>query len=309
MTIAALFTAVAGARLHSLARMLHGVRTADAAVVLLLSNWFWLYCSSRTLANMTEACLLVLAVHAWASSRRVGAVILFSVAAAARPTSGPVRAVARTPMRVAACFSLPFLALSAAAEQVSVGRVAWLAVVAAAVQGGAAALDSWFYGAPTYTPLNFIRSNIAQVRVIAVMLQRICSTITRASALSMARIPGTGTARRHGPAEARHNAHPPQGLPAVLSVAYPLALRGAGRAVAAGGVSGAVAVACAVYVAAHSAVPHKEFRFVLPVLPFACMFAARELCRLRRCGSVSHRSRQSAIAAAGASCGSARCCC
>ena len=78
---------MAGAELHGLARDLYGRRTARLTLVVLLSNWFWLYSASRTLVNTTEACILVLAVRAWVARRRVAAVAVFALAAAIRPTS------------------------------------------------------------------------------------------------------------------------------------------------------------------------------------------------------------------------------
>ncbi|CAN0374404.1 unnamed protein product, partial [Laminaria digitata] len=127
-----------------------------------------------------------------------------------------------------------------------------------AVVGASFILDSWFYGAATLVPLNFLRFNVLE-----------------------------GKSRIFGEQAWHWNFS--QGLPAVLGAALPAALWGFWRPRGGGGGGGArglpgcgggggdrllgwLAVWFLVY---HSTSPHKEFRFLLPVLPIAHAYAGQ----------------------------------
>ncbi|CAM9437250.1 unnamed protein product [Scytosiphon promiscuus] len=283
-----------------LALRVFGAAAAGWALLFQVLSWFNFYCLVRPYSNSAEAVLATAALFHWApfflpaaaateakGSRRgvvasVGsggsggedssgggvspsssaslwwretcALLLASLCIAVRPTSAALWAVV-------GLFRLSKLPLA------RWPRYLTLTVLppVAAVVGASFYLDSQLYGTATLVPLNFLRFNVLE-----------------------------GKSRIFGEQAWHWNFS--QGLPAVLGAALPAALWGFWRPLGGGGGSaeeaaegraqgragdfrrlGWLAVWFLVY---HSTSPHKEFRFLLPVLPIAHAYAGQAVSAL-----------------------------
>ena len=111
------------------------------------TNWFLLYSGSRTLSTSLETSLLLISLASYPQPRALG---LASLSVMMRPTA----ALAWLPLAPLFCTtilpSLPFKKL----------LVLPLAPLAALLL--AAMVDSFFYGFPIFTPLNFFKANVVE---------------------------------------------------------------------------------------------------------------------------------------------------
>lgn len=263
MVLMALLAACGDLSTWRVAEAWFGPSVAGWTLALQVSNWFNAYCMVRTLSNGAEAALAAVALHCWTpvllAVTRGGrpqkprghggewaALALAALSVAVRPTAAVLWAACGL-YRLARCRS----ASDAAAFG---GRCA---LVAAASLGMLALLDSYMYGRPTASLLNFLRFNVLEGR------------------------------------SGLFGGHPwhwylSQGVPAVLLGTLPLFLLGAAQLWRGSDqrlpLQRLALILPAVYVALHSCVAHKEFRFLLPCLPFMHMVAAAGLRRARRRG-------------------------
>ncbi|CAM9301770.1 unnamed protein product [Choristocarpus tenellus] len=243
-----------------------GQQAAGWALLFQTLSWFNFYCLVRPYSNSAEACLAVTALYFWApfllcpNNNRVGkegegkqvqggggrsdaggivsfhnppgegvALLLAALCVAIRPTSAAQWAVA-------GLFRL---------SDVSISRwPGYLTCTAlppvVAVVGVSVLVDSWFYGAWTLVPERFLRFNVIE-----------------------------GGSRVFG--EQAWHWNFTQGLPAVLGVGLPPALWGARRSLSGIGNRRGKRIVWLVvwFLVCHSFSPHKEFRFLLPILPLA----------------------------------------
>ena len=229
---------------------------AQTAFVCHLTCWFIAYCGQRTYSSAAEASFTTLGVLLFDGMRaRVAGLVCAALACAVRPTA----ALFWMPVGIAAMVheahdaSSPYAAAKLAA---TAGAVALCALTLLAC------VDKAFYGRWTFPMLEFVRFNVV-----------------------------SGGARLYG-------THPwhwyvSQAIPAQLFTYVPFAVVGAWRALRSSrsweaAISHhAPLLGALAYVVAMSLQPHKELRFVLPVLPILCVYAAHALCR----GSTGSRSR------------------
>lgn len=244
--------AIGDVYLFLLAHRLFGMRTAVAAVGLHLTSWFSFYCSVRTFSNSLEEVATVAALYYWPLKQKAGP---------AGPKDGSAaRAglLAALALAALACLLRPTSVLTWAylGAELFYRAHGWRSqlVFKYVLPTGAAALgfgcvvDRIGYGAWTLVPWNFARFNL----------------ISGSSAL--------------------YGTHPwhwylSQGFPAVIFPALPVFVLGA--TVAPAGARELLRL-MGWTVAMLSTAPHKEFRFLMPLLPVACMFAAVGLEYLQR---------------------------
>ncbi|CAN0028656.1 unnamed protein product [Ectocarpus sp. 6 AP-2014] len=238
-----------------------GAAAAGWALLFQVLSWFNFYCLVRPYSNSAEAVLATAALFQWAphilsASRKsargdaVGrsdsagtrgetcALLLAALCVAVRPTSAALWAVT-------GMFRLSTLPIKRWPRYLALTVLPPVA----AVVGASFYLDSKLYGTATLVPLNFLRFNVLE-----------------------------GKSRIFGEQPWHWNFS--QGLPAVLGAALPPALWGLWRPCGEGGVGGGGGVVTAAGLVGllsvyHSTSPHKEFRFLLPVLPIAHAYAGQ----------------------------------
>ncbi|XP_026724793.1 GPI mannosyltransferase 3 [Trichoplusia ni] len=212
------------------------------ALFLILTSWFWFYTSGRTLLQTLETALVAIALSVFPfKDGKLGYyqqenpqwIWLAVVSVFLRPTSAPLWIV----LGVYNLFTT---------NQGRLKLVVRTYVPIALIAGGAlVALDSYYYGRLIVTPWEFFRFNI---------LHDVASF---------------------------YGQHPwhwylTQGLPAVLGInLLPVlwAISKIARRPKENKVGTLLLAAVALHVAAYSFVPHKEFRFVLPLLPILLYLA------------------------------------
>eukprot|EP00903_Cladosiphon_okamuranus_P015163 g14021.t1 len=249
-----------------------GAAAAGWALLFQVLSWFNFYCLVRPYSNSAEAVLATAALFHWlpyflsrsaaapapapAQGAKGGAgwgassmlsasaggetcaLLLAALCVAVRPTSAALWALV-------GLFRLSTLPLRTWPRYLVVSVLPPVA----SVVGASFYLDSRLYGTATLVPLNFLRFNVLE-----------------------------GNSRIFGEQAWHWNFS--QGLPAVLGAALPASLWGFARAFGEEGRGvgcchhrrrlGWLAVWFLVY---HSSSPHKEFRFLLPVLPIAHAYA------------------------------------
>ncbi len=207
------------------------------------SNWFVNYCSSRTVVNAMETALTSTALYFYEDKGRRYSpavyVALIALGFVLRPT--------------VAIFWLP-LVLHHLSRMFTTDRdigtfLFRMLPAAASVLILTTAVDSWMYGGITCVPWNFFRVNV---------LSDVAS---------------------------HYGVHPfhwylTQGLPVVFGFvsAAPFAISCVRRSLGGGGGCG-VARAVLFTIAVYSCLGHKEFRFLLPIVPIGSCFAADFLSR------------------------------
>nr|XP_034836369.1 GPI mannosyltransferase 3 [Maniola hyperantus] len=212
------------------------------ALFLVLTSWFWFYTSGRTLLQTLETVLVAVALSkfpfkagklAQYEKEDNGWVWLACLSVFVRPTTAPLWAVLGAYNLATTNQGRPQLLLKTYLPIVLVSSAALVA------------LDSYCYGTFIVTPWEFFRFNV---------LQDVSSF---------------------------YGKHPwhwyvTQGLPAVLGVnVVPVvwAVVAALRRPKENRIALVLLAAAALHVAVHSLIPHKEFRFVLPLLPILLYLA------------------------------------
>ncbi|KAH9945859.1 Alg9-like mannosyltransferase family-domain-containing protein [Epithele typhae] len=156
-----LLAAATDISLLSLARRLAGERYVETAFYLSLSSFFHGLSLSRSLSNSAETALttVALAQFPWDTARSAWktdlswSLLFAGVACAVRPTN----AIIWTYMFAFLLWGL----------RTRLGDVAFVLVrgcfAGAVIAASIFLLDSWFYGEPTFTPLNFLLTNASSV--------------------------------------------------------------------------------------------------------------------------------------------------
>jgi len=123
------------------------------AVFALTTNWFWLYCGSRTLINAFEATLNTVALYLfpWNQSKIHGTSFSFLWFVATACMVRPTAVVIWIPLCVYHCVLSYHKMTVVIKNYILVGLV---------VAAAATMLDTYFYGKITFTPLGFLQANI-----------------------------------------------------------------------------------------------------------------------------------------------------
>jgi phosphatidylinositol glycan class B len=233
----ALLAALGDVAVYRLALRTFGDRsTARYAALFTLTAWFNWFAASRTLLNSLETSLNAVAMAHWSFGGEVDR-------SAERPRLALAIAALACVLRPTAAISWVYLGLARLATQGGRARFLCTEVLptACAALAACALIDRARYGVWTLTPLNFLRFNV---------LQR-----------------GNEFFGLHA-----WHWYASQGLPTIGATLVPLAAlglaraRGAGRRVLGGAALWLVAVC--------SLQGHKEFRFIMPVMPALCVYAA-----------------------------------
>ena len=214
-----------------------------------LTNWFNFFCLCRTFSNCLETLLTTAALFLWVRNWRLGraatAMRLPLILAAAACAIRPPAAV----MWVAFVLQPTFRHVLAVRE--AIGCV--LAVVALN-----AILDSACYGKVILVQLNFLRFNLLEGPAMMKAFLSCSAHVRPVGCPGGSAIYGT------------HPAHwyLTQGMPTVLFTMVPFLLIGL-KYRATGSV---LLYPCMVMLASLSLIPHKEFRFLLPIMPTLMIF-------------------------------------
>ncbi|CAM9552462.1 unnamed protein product, partial [Discosporangium mesarthrocarpum] len=258
---------------------------ASWALLFQLASWFNFYCLVRPYSNSAEACLATAALYFWCPFVLVGS-DSSSLKASGQGRGGGegqvqiehgkegagggqgdgVRVVGAGGSPARERFALLLGALCVAVRPTSAAHWAavglfrlldmsprrWPAYLTTVVfppvvlvVGASFLLDSWLYGTWTLVPERFLRFNVVE-----------------------------GGSRIFG--EQAWHWNFTQGLPAVLGAALPLAVRGGLQALGSGpGGMGARRLSWLIlwFLATHSLTPHKELRFLLPIVPLSHILA------------------------------------
>nr|XP_060611942.1 GPI mannosyltransferase 3 [Anolis sagrei ordinatus] len=241
----ALLAAVADVRLYSFAKRLDGPEVAQWVVFCQLCSWFTWYCCTRTLTNATEAalCTIALSFYPMPGTKAGSSSVRYLILAAVAFIIRPTAAIFWAPL----LFWHFWTETSERRLRVLLLRCLSAGLV---TLGSSLVLDRMFYGKWVVVQLNFLRFNVLQ-----------------------------GAASFYG-------SHPwhwyaTQGLPAILGPHLPLFLLGCLRTPRRG--PHRLLLALILWtVAAYSALSHKEFRFLLPVLPLCMLFCGHALHGLRK---------------------------
>ncbi|AQK67798.1 Alg9-like mannosyltransferase family [Zea mays] len=261
--VQSLFAAFGDLYLYKLSKLIFNGQVAKWTLFSQLVNWFMFFCITRTLSNSLETVLTVAGLYYWfAAIESSKATSIVSKQHAACEQSIPSRKVA-----------LLIAALSCAIRPTS--AVTWLYVslldfiqmkskccfilldvipVGAIVLAVTTLLDWWMYGSWVIVPLNFLKFNLLS---------------------------------SGGDYYGTHVFHWyfTQGFPSMIWTFLPFALCGIVKSQE-WRLSGLIAWVLGVY----SILGHKEFRFVLPVLPLALMFSGYCLASMSRSkGKNQHR--------------------
>ncbi|GAA5903644.1 hypothetical protein JCM8208_003643 [Rhodotorula glutinis] len=246
-----------------LARRTLGPAYVNAALFVSLSSFFNLHTATRTLSNSTETTLTAWAWAYWPwdwVERRKGDKLRFALHRYySLPVSLAFAAIA-TIMRPSNAVIWLFLSghlffTSSGVRQLALLRSTIFIGLVAAVSSFA--LDSTFYGTPTFTPLRFLDVNVT--RSISIFY---------------------GASAPHF--------YLSQGIPLLLATQVPFFLDGARRlARPSSPIRSLVALKSLVYtmagtVAVYSLLPHKEWRFLHPLLPVMHLLVALSVLRRSR---------------------------
>ena len=226
------------------ARIFGSDETARCAALFSLTSWFHWFAGSRTLLNSLESSLNAVAMAYWPFGGGVDD-------AAARPAVALAIAALACVLRPTAAITWVFLGLARLANQPhSRARFLALEVVptACVALAACALLDRVRYGIWTLTPLNFLHFNV----------------LARGNEFF-------GVHAWHWYAS--------QGVPTIGATLLPAAALGLARAEGFG--RRALGGAALWLVAVCSLQGHKEFRFIMPVLPALCVYAAHCVATLK----------------------------
>ncbi|CAK1542737.1 unnamed protein product [Leptosia nina] len=211
------------------------------ALFLILTSWFWFYTASRTLLQTFETALVAVALSIFPF--KAGKLAQYEQEDNRWIWLAVVSVFVRpTSAPLWLVLGIYNLLTTNQGKALILKKYLPISLIAG---GSLVALDTYFYGKLIVTPWEFFQYNV---------LQDVGSFY--------------GTHPWHW--------YISQGLPAVLGVTLPLVLWGAISVVKRPkeNIIGAVLLAAAaVHVGLHSCIPHKEFRFVLPLLPILLYLA------------------------------------
>eukprot|EP00953_Heterococcus_sp_UTEX-ZZ885_P032859 17136-Heterococcus_DN1.PRE.7 len=300
---------------HGLALKLFGRDTAAWALLLQLASWFNFYCLCRPYSNSLEAVLTIVSLYYWTplwcyekqrcnSSPDYHGVHLLLASQHGKSSDGkPAAPTAAAPAAATSHSTNESMALLIAAVCVAVRptsatlwaavglarlyrlpRVAWLRYllcsvlpIVGSVLAVSTAIDRWLYGQWVFVPYQFLKFNVLDGKSALFGVQ----TVNCSNELTLYSI--------------FHTLNSPtpwhwlftQGAPAVLGASLPLFILGAAVAPAD---QRSAALLVLWFIAVHSISAHKEFRFLLPVLPLKNIYAGYGLqWLLLRCSSSSQQ--------------------
>ncbi|KAI5067112.1 hypothetical protein GOP47_0017640 [Adiantum capillus-veneris] len=241
-----LFAAAGDLYLFRLARLYWGDHTAKWAIFCQLCNWFNFFCMVRTFSNCLETVLTLAALYHWVVGERSLKSNCFSLFTA-RQLALFLAALACV-IRPTSAIVWMYVGLIGLIKTDKKSQLLFEVIVIGVFTFGASCLaDRWMYGKWILVPLNFLRFNFFA---------------------SGGNYYGT---------------HPwhwyfSQGFPAIIMTFLPLSILGIwwSKQWQLAGLMGWV-------LSLYSCLGHKEFRFVLPVLPIGLMFAGYALARMQYC--------------------------
>ncbi|CAI9782990.1 unnamed protein product [Fraxinus pennsylvanica] len=236
------FSAIGDLYLYKFSQVLFGKHVAKWALFAQLVNWFMLFCITRTLANSMETILTLVSLYYWPSLRRLSA----SVSSGSRKWALAAAALACA-IRPTSAITWVYVALLELYLTCDKLKFVLLEAVpiGGLVLGLTSLLDRLMYGSWVLVPLNFLKFNFLS---------------------------------SGGDYYGTHAWHwyITQGFTAMLFTFIPFSISGIIMSKQ-WKLSGLIAWVLGIY----SLIGHKEFRFVLPVLPIALMFAGYTLAKMR----------------------------
>ncbi|KAK4479441.1 hypothetical protein RD792_014955, partial [Penstemon davidsonii] len=237
------FAAVGDLYLYKFSHVLFGNVVANWALFAQLTNWFMFFCIPRTLSNSLETVLTILSLYYWPCMRNSSS----SVTSGSRKCALAMAALACAirPTSAITWIYVGILELFLARDKL---KFVLLEVVpiGGLVLGITFLLDRQLYGSWVFVPLNFLKFNFLS---------------------------------SGGDYYGTHPWHwyMTQGFTVMLFTHIPFSLAGIIKSKKSK-LSGLIAWVLGIY----SLLGHKEFRFVLPVLPIALMFSGYSLANLRQ---------------------------
>ncbi|KAL5548873.1 hypothetical protein UlMin_004104 [Ulmus minor] len=238
-----LFSAVGDLYLYKLSNLLFGDRVAKWALFSQLTNWFMFFCFTRTLSNSLETVLTLVSLYYWPCMRPSSSKLPFM----SRKLALAIAAFACAIRPTSAVIWLYVGLLELLVTHDRLGFIFLeVAPVGILVLGLTCILDHWMYGSWILVPLNFLKFNFLS---------------------SGGDYYGT---------------HPwhwyfTQGFTVMLFTFLPFSVAGILHSKQ-WKLSGLIAWVVGLY----STLGHKEFRFVLPVLPIALIFSGYSLASLSK---------------------------
>ncbi|XP_027331577.1 GPI mannosyltransferase 3 [Abrus precatorius] len=247
------FSAVGDLYLYKLSAVLFGDCVAKWALFSQLTNWFMFYCFSRTLSNSLEAVLTLVALYFWPCMRSSGERSFVS------RKLGLVLAAIACAIRPTSAITWLYVGLLELLESRDKLKFIFLEVapIGILVLGLASLLDCFMYGTWILVPLNFLKFNFLS---------------------------------SGGDYYGTHKWHWyfTQGFPVMIFSHLPFCIAGISYSKQ-WKYSGLLAWVLGFY----SLLGHKEFRFVLPVLPIALMFSGYSLAMIEDPGSAEYKGKTS----------------
>mmetsp|Transcript_21034 Transcript_21034/g.27199 ORF Transcript_21034/g.27199 Transcript_21034/m.27199 type:complete len:543 (-) Transcript_21034:234-1862(-) len=240
-----LFAAVCDLATYSLAHKYFGGRVARWSLFCQLVSWFCFYCLCRTYSNSLEATLTMVALNFWTPIWEGGAGTKNQERQALVFAASCV-AIRSTSATLWIFVGLLRLTHFSNFQDLIKYLLLDVCLLAGGTIGLSVAIDSYFYGSFTFTPWNFVKFNVIEG------------------------------------GSAAFGSHPwhwfvSQGLPVICGPFVPLTLMGSWWA---GKRASGLAAVAAWFVVIHSLSAHKEFRFLLPILPICNIYAGYAAAKL-----------------------------
>lgn len=249
-----MFSAVGDLYLYKLSHVLFGGRAAQWALFSQLTNWFMFYCFTRTLSNSLETVLTLVGLYHWPCIRA---------------SSSEVHSVSRK-------WGLLVAALACAIRPTSAITWAYVAILELLV---------------TRDRLNFIFLEVAPIGFLVITLTCLLDRLMYGSwVLVPLNFLKFNFLSSGGDYYGTHKWHWyfSQGFPVMLFTFLPFSIAGIIMSKQ-WKLSGLIAWVLGLY----SVLGHKEFRFVLPVLPIALMFSGYSLATIGKPDSSYGRTKDS----------------
>ncbi|GKV22306.1 hypothetical protein SLEP1_g32188 [Rubroshorea leprosula] len=240
------FSAVGDLYLYKLSHVLFGHCVAKWALFSQLANWFMFFCFNRTLSNSFETVLTLVGLYHWPCMR----ISSSNIPLHSRKWGLAVAALA---CAIRPTSAITWVYVGLLELYLTQGRLKFILLevipIGALVLGFACLLDRLMYGSWVIVPLHFLKFNFLS---------------------------------SGGDYYGTHNWHWyfTQGFPVMVFTFLPFSITGIINSKY-WKLSGLIAWVLGLY----SVLGHKEFRFVLPVLPVALIFSGYSLATLQECDS------------------------
>ncbi|KAL3614020.1 Mannosyltransferase aptg1 [Castilleja foliolosa] len=248
------FSAIGDLYLYKFSKVLFGDDVAFWALFAQLTNWFMFFCITRSLSNSLETVITIVSLYYWPCLRSLSSPVLHGSRKWALALAALACAV--RPTSAITWIYIGLLELFTARDKL---KFVLLEVVpiGGLILGLTFLLDRQFYGSWVIVPLNFLKFNFLS---------------------------------SGGDYYGTHAWHwyITQGFTVMLFTYIPFSIAGIITSKAKK-LSGLIIWVLGIY----SLLGHKEFRFVLPVLPIALMFSGYSLANLRKCEVSMRKVRKS----------------